>query len=123
MTKQCSSCGGICGGTKKTGCLYENAPAAGVAGLADLGRNALDEIARLREELEWLNNWQQNYTNEVERKMDDLKDKLFQSKELASSWRLASKTKNLMYNNLINRILAGTNHTHIDDWLKEEGKS
>ena len=22
MTKQCSSCGGDCGGTKKTGCLY-----------------------------------------------------------------------------------------------------
>lgn len=24
-TKQCSSCGGNCGGTKKTGCLYVSA--------------------------------------------------------------------------------------------------
>ena len=26
------------------------------------------------------------------------------------------------YNDLVDRILAGTEHIHIDDWLKEQGK-
>ena len=66
MTKQCPSCGGDCGGTKKTGCLYRGAPTSN--GLiydlrteADLCRNesaddiavlldrAAEEITKLRE--------------------------------------------------------------------------
>ena len=49
MSKQCPSCGGDCGYTKRDGCqqsAVRNHP--GVQGLAQLGRNALVETERLR---------------------------------------------------------------------------
>lgn len=47
MKKQCPSCGGDCGYTKRRGCRYDNASIAGLRGLVDMAKAALEKIDEL----------------------------------------------------------------------------
>jgi len=87
MSKQCPSCGGDCGYTKKHGCQYSHA--------AKVDRVATDMIELPLKLIKAI--LHKHETSVIEVMGEQVKQ----------------------YNDLVDRILAGTNHAHIDDWLKE----